>query len=335
MVDSQDNADGSGTPPSSPLSSLPPSPPSPSPGVKAYQLLKHEIALRRDFISFIDHLFNSKRIAALLGAGLSVPSGIPTFRLDPTKLASEHSMDEENAPVSWQFWADRRRNALEAKPNLAHFALAELAKKKDFLAISQNIDGLCERAGHPSNSLVRFHGCMFHLKCHNALTIHMSVNTKDPIVPALAIKQQEGVNNEIRYDELPICKAPHCRELLRPDVVFYGEAPAEKAVHAADAWYSKDGVDLMLVIGTTAVVRPACDYIDKAMEGGAKVAIINLAARGSGAGEEADGEAAVNAQFAAKADWYFQGDVAAILPALLREVVGSLEDTEEEELAFV
>jgi NAD+-dependent protein deacetylase sirtuin 5 len=104
----------------------------------------HPEALR----SFSEHLQRSKRIMALLGAGLSASSGLPTFRgagglwrsMDATALATNAAFMRDPGLV-WQFYSYRRHMALNANPNRAHFALAELAKKKDFITVSQNVDG--------------------------------------------------------------------------------------------------------------------------------------------------------------------------------------------------
>lgn len=107
-----------------------------------------------DLESFRAHLNKSTRILALLGAGLSASSGLPTFRgaggywrtHDATELATPEAFDRDPGLV-WQFYSYRRHMALKAKPNPAHYALAELAKKKEgFLTLSQNVDGMSRRA---------------------------------------------------------------------------------------------------------------------------------------------------------------------------------------------
>ena len=99
--------------------------------------------------SFSSHLQSSKRILALLGAGLSASSGLPTFRgagglwrsYDAVSLATPEAFNRDPGLV-WQFYSYRRHMALQAKPNPAHFALAELARrKKGFVTLSQNVDG--------------------------------------------------------------------------------------------------------------------------------------------------------------------------------------------------
>lgn len=99
--------------------------------------------------SFSSHLQSSQRILALLGAGLSASSGLPTFRgagglwrsIDAVSLATPEAFSRDPGLV-WQFYSYRRHMALQAKPNPAHFALAELARRKPgFITLSQNVDG--------------------------------------------------------------------------------------------------------------------------------------------------------------------------------------------------
>ena len=102
-----------------------------------------------DLESFSAHLKASDRILALLGAGLSASSGLPTFRgagglwrnHEAMMLATPEAF-AENPGLVWQFYSYRRHMALRAQPNKAHYALAELAKKKkNFVTLSQNVDG--------------------------------------------------------------------------------------------------------------------------------------------------------------------------------------------------
>lgn len=103
----------------------------------------------RSLADFQEHIIISHRILALAGAGLSAPSGLPTFRgvgglwrnYDAKQLSTPQAFDQDPALV-WTFYLERRNAARNAKPNDAHVALAELAKKRpEFLMISMNIDG--------------------------------------------------------------------------------------------------------------------------------------------------------------------------------------------------
>jgi hypothetical protein len=105
---------------------------------------------KADIESFQAHLAKSTKVLALLGAGLSASSGLPTFRgagglwrtHTATVLATPEAF-EENPGLVWQFYSYRRHMALKAQPNPAHYALAELAKKMGdgFQTLSQNVDG--------------------------------------------------------------------------------------------------------------------------------------------------------------------------------------------------
>lgn len=108
-------------------------------------------ATQKETDSFGKHLYKSKRILALCGAGLSAASGIPTYRGSGSestwrghKASSLSSIEtfNVNPGLVWQYMADRKHLALQSKPNRAHEALARLAKKKkEFVCLTQNIDG--------------------------------------------------------------------------------------------------------------------------------------------------------------------------------------------------
>lgn len=115
----------------------------------AFSAARPSLVPQEELESFQQYLAKSTRILALLGAGLSASSGLPTFRgagglwrtHDATSLATPEAFERDPALV-WQFYSYRRHMALKAKPNTAHYALAELARKKDeFITLSQNVDG--------------------------------------------------------------------------------------------------------------------------------------------------------------------------------------------------
>lgn len=299
-----------------------------------------------DLESFTAHLQKSRRIMALLGAGLSASSGLPTFRgagglwrdHDATQLATPEAFEEDPGLV-WQFYSYRRHMALKAKPNPAHYALAELARKKDFITITQNVDGLSQRAGHSRDKLHLLHGSLYDTRCTEFYCKHFETDDfTDPIVPALAIPTEDEAearqalqarerraNNgpsqeldiadsavslpEIPLDALPRC--PSCkRGLLRPGVVWFGESLPMKTLRAIDTWMSDGPVDLMLVIGTSSKVHPAAGYAMSARAKGARVAVINI-----DRADEASGGMMAG-------DWFFQGDAAKVVPEILRSVIG-------------
>ncbi|KAJ7154575.1 putative SIR2 family histone deacetylase [Mycena filopes] len=266
-----------------------------------------------DYATFTAHLRSSTRILALFGAGLSAASGIPTFRgaggfwreYDCMTLATPTAFARDPALV-WQFYNYRRHCALGAAPNSAYVVLAELAKRKKegFLAVSQNIDGLCQRAGHPPESIQAVHGSLFSNRCTECAYVEHD-NFTDPLVPAFALPP-----DDIAEADLPRC--PACGGLLRPDVVWFGESLPQEAVERVEAWMAEGEIDLMLVVGTSALVYPAAGYIHAARVRGARAAVFNM--------EEPTEEGATSRL--KEGDWFFRGDAAVILPELLKEVIG-------------
>ncbi|KAF2197435.1 DHS-like NAD/FAD-binding domain-containing protein [Delitschia confertaspora ATCC 74209] len=291
--------------------------------------------------SFQEHLSKSTRILALLGAGLSASSGLPTFRgaggywrtHDATMLATPEAFNHDPGLV-WQFYSYRRHMALRVEPNKAHYALAELARRKDkFLTLSQNVDGLSPRAGHPIDKLKLLHGSLFDVKCSEFFCDYKeSDNFIDPIVPALELPRDESdpttadalqgreldiANENVKLHEIAMKDLPHCpkckKGLLRPGVVWFGEALPGAVMDDIDRWIDESPkIDLMLVIGTSARVYPAAGYVDTAKACGARVAVINMDPEdvpASGMGDE---------------DWFFKGDAAQIVPELLKTVIGEI-----------
>ncbi|KAF2130668.1 NAD-dependent deacetylase sirtuin-5 [Dothidotthia symphoricarpi CBS 119687] len=297
-----------------------------------------------DLHTFQAHLNQSTRILALVGAGLSASSGLPTFRgagglwrtHEATSLATPEAFGM-NPGLVWQFYSYRRHMALKAKPNPAHYALAELARRKPgFVTLSQNVDGLSPRAQHPAAQLKLLHGSLFDVKCSDFFCTHIERNNyTDPIVPALAIPTDDSDPTtttalaaaareldisdadvalpEIDHDHLPQC--PACkRGLQRPGVVWFGERLPVDVLDEIDAYMAAPGkIDLIMVIGTSAKVYPAAGYVDEARSKGAKVAIINMDANDVPAGGLYEG------------DWFFQGDAAQILPQILKSVIGEMD----------
>ncbi|KIW16456.1 hypothetical protein PV08_06510 [Exophiala spinifera] len=308
-----------------------------------------------DVASFVKHLQSSKRIVALLGAGLSASSGLPTFRgagglwrtYDATVLATPQAFQSDPG-LTWQFYSYRRHMALNAKPNRAHLALAELARRNpNFITLSQNVDGLSPRAGHPPAQLKLLHGNLFDIKCwdENGCGYYRTNDFTDPITPALALPGdgdgqepdsklkdavQQKKNSLLRgadisdigvkipslgRDDLPRC--PQCRRnLLRPGVVWFGETLPTDVMSDVDEWFGNpEAIDLMLVIGTSSKVYPAAGYTDMARRKGARVAVINM--------DRGDARELTNR------DWFFEGDAAVIVPDILKSVIGEVGDFDE------
>ncbi|CCH41774.1 NAD-dependent deacetylase [Wickerhamomyces ciferrii] len=151
--------------------------------------------------SFHDYLLQANNILAVVGAGLSASSGLSTFRgagglwrnFSAIDLATPDAFHFDPGLV-WQFYSARRFNALKAKPNKGHYALAELSNRKggNFLTLTQNVDGLSTRAGHSSDHLLELHGSLFTLKCTNFFCNYVDkYNREHPLTPALAGSEDE------------------------------------------------------------------------------------------------------------------------------------------------
>ncbi|KAI1865353.1 uncharacterized protein JN550_008401 [Neoarthrinium moseri] len=289
---------------------------------------------KTDVDEFRKILNGSNRILALCGAGLSVASGLPTFRgagglwreFESTSLATPEAFEDDPGLV-WLFYAWRRHLALKAKPNAGHYALAELAKKKEnFLCLTQNVDGLSPRAGHPESAIRMLHGNLLDITCYNKCGYVERNATRDPVCPSLAAAAEDYPPGQlsplldpsvdlatIKPEDLPQC--PDCKRrgktaLLRPGVVWFGESLPDGMLLEVDNWLYKDPVDVMLVIGTSAAVYPAAGYTNKAKRRGAVVAVINPDPQ---AKSGLDGK-----------DFFFQGGADEFLPELFEDVIGKL-----------
>lgn len=205
---------------------------------------------------------NSKYVVALTGAGISTPSGIPDFRspgsglwekIDPTLMASAFSFRLQ--PQAFYQWArPLARKLLEAEPNPAHRALAELEEMGLLKAvITQNIDDLHQKAG--SKRVLELHGNMRQATC---LKCHKVVSTQDMMERFL----EDG--------EVPNCS---CGGLLKPNVVLIGD-PLPKWV-LLEAWGEAEKCDLMLVVGSSLQITPASEIPFVAKRHGARTIVFN------------------------------------------------------------
>jgi NAD-dependent deacetylase len=181
-------------------------------------------------------------VVALTGAGVSTESGIPDFRsatgvwaeVDPFEVATIDAFGRDPARL-WEFYARRFRSLLDAEPNAAHRALAELERRGLLAAIvTQNIDTLHERAG--SRDVVEVHGSIRRAVC-------LRCGAAEPL--AAVLEQLDGGGT-------PVC--PGCGAVLKPDVVLFGELLPAAAIERATALARTAG--LMLVVGSSLEVWP-------------------------------------------------------------------------------
>ncbi len=206
----------------------------------------------------VAHLLVEADLAvALTGAGLSIDSGIPAFRgsqglwerFDPMEYASIEAFRADPVKV-WGMLRELDALVLAARPNPAHLALARLEELGRLAAVvTQNIDGLHQQAG--SREVIEFHGSGRHLRC----------------LDCGRRLERETVDLEARPPRCP------CGGLIKPDVIFFGEAIPERALMRAFALASACRV--MLVAGTSAMVAPASHLPVMAKRAGAAIVEIN------------------------------------------------------------
>lgn len=181
-----------------------------------------------------------KKIVVLTGAGISAESGLKTFR-DSDGLWEGYDIEEVATPEAWscnpalvqEFYNMRRKTVLEAKPNAAHYALAELEKKYDVIVITQNIDDLHERGG--STRVLHLHG--------------------------IITRSQSSLNPNLTYPidgwELKMGEFCELGSQLRAHVVWFGE-PVPMIDEAARVCRS---ADIFILVGSSLNVYPAAGLV--------------------------------------------------------------------------
>ncbi|MFN4228052.1 MAG: SIR2 family NAD-dependent protein deacylase [Candidatus Ratteibacteria bacterium] len=230
---------------------------------------------------FLDLIKNSKYIVAFTGAGISVESKIPQFRGDKGLWEKYNPQIYGTLPgIISQFFISPKKVVnfiydftypiLNAKPNISHISLFELEKRGKLKSIiTQNIDNLHQKAG--SKNVIELHGNLYKWRCIKCKKVEFicEESLKKFIE---GIKEIEGRKNLLRYILNFIrCK---CGGRRRPQVVFFGELLPENEFNKAEQESRK--ADLFIIIGTSGIVRPACELPYIAKENGAKIVEINL-----------------------------------------------------------
>ena len=235
------------------------------------------------------------RLLVLTGAGVSAESGLATFR-DSNGLWEQHRVEDVASPegfardpeLVWKFYSLRREQAKTVEPNPGHRAIAAVEERLEdhFLLVTQNVDGLHQRAG--STRVVEIHGSLFRTKCW--------------------VCDLEPFHDEASYLEgtLPTCddcEKKGRKALLRPDIVWFGEMLDPGHLQAIDAFLRRDRDRplVFLAIGTSGAVWPAAGLVNLAREAGGTAILVNA-------------EAAENT---ARFHRFLQGKSAEILPILL------------------
>jgi NAD-dependent SIR2 family protein deacetylase len=215
-------------------------------------------------------LSRARRIVVLTGAGMSAPSGVPTFRgaggLWRTHRAEDLATPEAFArdpETVWQWYDWRRQQIAACLPNAGHHVLARWSTALEGLDVfTQNVDGLHELAG--TRRLQRLHGSIWWLRCVRASS------GRRPTAGGCS----QGASREVR--EVPLAPLPPrcpCGALLRPDVVWFGESLDPEIIAAAE--HAAAQADVLLAIGTSAQVYPAAGLIPRARAAGALSVEIN------------------------------------------------------------
>lgn len=247
----------------------------------------------RDPVTFPDELISFLRkasdLVALTGAGVSQESGLRTFRDAQTGLWAQYKPEDLASPEAfrrdprliWDWYAWRREAVKGVRPNSGHYALAEIEKRvPKFTLITQNVDGLHSMAG--SQTVLELHGNIQRVRCADCYTF------------------AETWEDDI--ESVPRCR--NCGGLLRPAVVWFGEAlPRDQLEAAVEAARS---CDMFFSIGTSGVVQPAASLAFAAHNRGAVVIEIN----------------AEPTPLTSKADYVFHGKSGEILPELVKAVWG-------------
>ena len=201
-----------------------------------------------DEISQLQELIdNAKNIVFFGGAGVSTESGILDFRSEkglynlkskydkPYEVMLSHSYYENNTEIFFKFYKEFMINK-EAKPNSAHKYLAKLEKRKNLTIITQNIDGLHQMAS--SKNVIELHGSIHRNYCTNCM-------------------RNYNLDEFLSLGDVPLC--PHCKKIVKPDVVLYEEPLEESTTTKAIIKLSE--ADLLIVAGTSLSVYPAASFL--------------------------------------------------------------------------
>jgi NAD-dependent deacetylase len=210
----------------------------------------------------IERWTDAARVVVLTGAGISKGSGVPTFRgadglwrnHRAEELATAQAFQRDPA-TSWEWYDWRRQMIARCQPNPGHQVIASWSRDTARVTvITQNVDGLHERAG--TLRVIRLHGSIWEVRCWNECP-----RGKWPI----------------SHVETPLCtlppRCPYCDGLLRPGVVWFGEALDPDVLRAAHD--AAQHADIFLTVGTSSLVFPAASLMPAARDHGAFTVEIN------------------------------------------------------------
>ena len=202
------------------------------------------------------------RLLVLTGAGVSAESGVPTFR-DSNGLWENHRVEEVATPMGfeadaslvWRFYSERRKKAGTVSPNPGHAALAAVEERMGdrFLLVTQNIDGLHQRAG--SRRVIEIHGSLFRTRCFDC-----------------DLAEFEDASTQ---DAPPRCES--CGGRLRPAVVWFGEMIDPFILRRIAAFIdeARRARLAFLAVGTSGAVYPAAGLVLEARGAGGQAWLVN------------------------------------------------------------
>lgn len=217
-----------------------------------------------------------RNILVLTGAGVSAESGIPTFRgpegywtvgsrvYTPPEIATRAAWDAVPLEV-WRWHLRLLRHATGAAPNPAHLALAELDRRLPgrCVTVTQNVDGLHERAGSDPTRTLAIHGDARFVRCGADCSLDLL-----PLPPSLLL---EGADPERE----PGLRCPRCGALLRPHVLFFDEYYTEPLYRSETALAAAGASALLLVVGTSGATTLPNMLARAAVRAGAAVLDVN------------------------------------------------------------
>ncbi len=215
----------------------------------------------------VELIISAQQIVVFTGAGVSADSRMPDVRSMTTPGSGAAAAtafpkfqgDPAARRRSWQTWNMFRMIDM-AEPNPAHYSIAELDKMgKLDCVITQNVDGLHQKAGVPNEKVIELHGSLRRLKCLNCGKIY----------DMLDVAKKLGAGEA----EQSMCE---CGGMLKSATVAFGETPPAKEI--AEAEQHSRNCDLFMLLGSSLMVYPAADMPIHAIEAGAKLITINMGA---------------------------------------------------------
>jgi len=211
-------------------------------------------------------LAEARRVTVLTGAGISTDSGIPDFRgpnglwtknpaAEKASTLQHYLADPELRKVAWQ---NRLTTpAWTAEPNTGHLALVELERRDRLHAVvTQNIDGLHQRAGHEPDRVIEVHGTVWFTRCWDCTDRRPMVETLDRV--------RAGEDD-------PPCLV--CGGILKSDTISFGQALVPEVIDRA--LRVSEECDVLLAVGSTLSVFPAANCVPRAKAAGARIVIVN------------------------------------------------------------